>query len=115
MPASTNIVTINKENYALHKNGVEVSFLNDKGERMKKRLHLFDFENYENNHFLLVREFWVKGGIYRRRADLVGFVNGIPLIFMEVKNVHKDIRTAHEQNLADYKDTVPHLFYSNSR
>lgn len=114
MPASTNIVAANKEKYALHKNGVDVSFLNDKGERVKKRLRLFDFENYESNHFLLVREFWIKGDIYRRRADLVGFVNGIPLLFMEVKNVHKDIRAAYEQNLADYKDTVPHLFYHNA-
>lgn len=114
MPASTNIVAVNKEKYALHKNGVEVSFHNEKGERVKKRLRLFDFDNYENNHFLLVREFWIKGDIYRRRADLVGFVNGIPLLFMEVKNVHKDIRAAYEQNLADYKDTVPHLFYHNA-
>lgn len=114
MPASTNIVAVNKEKYSLHKNGVEVSFHNDKGERVKKRLRLFDFDNYENNHFLLVREFWIKGDIYRRRADLIGFVNGIPLLFMEVKNVHKDIRAAYEQNLADYKDTVPHLFYHNA-
>ena len=114
MPASTNIVAVNKEKYSFHKNGVEVSFHNDKGERVKKRLRLFDFDNYENNHFLLVREFWIKGDIYRRRADLVGFVNGIPLLFMEVKNVHKDIRAAYEQNLADYKDTVPHLFYHNA-
>lgn len=114
MPASTNIVAVNKEKYSLHKNGVEVSFHDEKGERVKKRLRLFDFDNYENNHFLLVREFWIKGDIYRRRADLVGFVNGIPLLFMEVKNVHKDIRAAYEQNLADYKDTVPHLFYHNA-
>lgn len=91
-----------------------VSFHNEKGELVKKPLRLFDFENYENNHFLVVREFWIKGDIYRRRADLVGFVNGIPLLFMEVKNVDKDIRAAYEQNLADYKDTVPHLFYHNA-
>lgn len=114
MPSSTNIVAVNKEKYLLHKNGVEVSFHNEKGERVKKRLRLFDCDNYENNHFLLVREFWVQGDIYRRRADLVGFVNGIPLIFMEVKNVHKDIRAAYEQNLSDYKDTVPHLFFHNA-
>ncbi|MFM4841682.1 type I restriction endonuclease subunit R [Aeromonas veronii] len=114
MPSSTNIVAVNKEKYLLHKNGVEVSFHNEKGERVKKRLRLFDYDNYENNHFLLVREFWVQGDIYRRRADLVGFVNGIPLIFMEVKNVHKDLRAAYEQNLSDYKDTVPHLFFHNA-
>ncbi|GGA75294.1 DEAD/DEAH box helicase [Neiella marina] len=113
-PSSTNIVAVNKDKYWLHKNGVEVSFHNEKGERVKKRLRLFDFDDYENNHFLLVREFWIKGDIYRRRADLVGFINGIPLLFMEVKNVHKDIRAAYEQNLSDYKDTVPHLFYHNA-
>lgn len=113
-PASTNLIAINRDFHALHKNGVEVSFLNDKGERIKKRLRLFDFDNYENNHFLLVRELWIKGDIYRRRADLVGFVNGIPLLFMEVKNVSKDIRAAYEQNLADYKDTVPHLLHHNA-
>ena len=112
--SSTNIVAANKEKYALHKNGVEVTFQNEKGDRVKKRLRLFDFDDYENNHFLLVRELWIKGDIYRRRADLVGFVNGIPLVFMEVKNVHKDIRAAYEQNLADYKDTVPHLFHHNA-
>lgn len=114
LAASTNIIAVNRDYYALHKNGVEVNFLDDKGERVKKRLRLFDFDNYENNHFLLVREFWIKGDIYRRRADLVGFINGIPLLFMEVKNVNKDIRAAYEQNLADYKDTVPHLFYHNA-
>lgn len=114
LPASTNIVAGNRYFYTLHKNGVEVSFLNDKRERVKKRLRLFDFDNYDNNHFLLVREFWIKGDIYRRRADLVGFVNGIPLLFMEVKNVSQDIRAAYEQNLTDYKDTVPHLLYHNA-
>lgn len=111
---SSNLVSANRDKYSDHKKGVKVTFKNEKGERVEKHLRLFDFENYENNHFLLVREFWIKGDIYRRRADLVGFVNGIPLVFMEVKNVHKDIRAAYEQNLADYKDTVPHLFHHNA-
>ncbi len=75
MPSSTNIIAVHKEKYSLHKNEVEVSYLNDKGDRIKKRLRLFDFDNYENNHFLLVREFLVKGDIYRRRADLVEIKN----------------------------------------
>jgi len=62
----------------------------------------------------VVREFWIKGDIYRRRADLVGFINGIPLIFMEVKNIHKNIQKAYDENLSDYKDTVPHLFHHNA-
>ena len=93
---------------------MQVTFRNDKGERVKQRLRVFDFEEPENNHFLCVREFWVRGDLYRRRADIVGFVNGLPLLFMELKNVNKDIRAAYEQNLADYKDTVPHLFHHNA-
>jgi type I restriction enzyme, R subunit len=40
----------------------------------------------------------------------VGFVNGLPLLFMELKNVHRDLRRAYEENLSDYKDTIPYVF-----
>jgi len=56
---------------------------------------------------------WIKGALYRRRADIVGFVNGLPLLFMELKNVHRDLRRAYDENLADYKDTIPHVFEHN--
>jgi len=112
--ASSVLLSTNRDKDKLHKNGVEVEFRDNKGERVKKRLRLFDFDNPTNNHFLVVREFWIKGDLYRRRADVVGFVNGIPLLFMELKNLHKDIKAAYEQNLADYKDTVPHLFHHNA-
>ena len=112
--SSSVLLATNRDKDKLHKNGVEVSFRNDNGERVKKRLRLFDFDHPENNHFLVVREFWIRSDLYRRRADVVGFVNGIPLLFMELKNLHKDIKAAYEQNLADYKDTVPHLFHHNA-
>ncbi len=78
------MLATNREKYTLLKDGVQVTYRN------------------------------VKGELYRRRADIVGFVNGIPLLFMEFKNVSKDIRAAYEKNLADYKDTVPHLFHHNA-
>ena len=107
-------LSLNRDKYTLLKEGVLVSFRNDKNELVKKRLRLFDFDNPTQNHFLAVREFWVRGDLYRRRADIMGFVNGIPLLFMELKNVHKDSRAAYEQNFSDYKDTVPHLFHHNA-
>lgn len=113
-PVTENTLQINFEQYELVKNGVQVQYRNAKDELEKKRLKVFDFDNPENNHFLCVRELWVRGDIYRRRADLVGFVNGLPLIFIECKTIHKDIRHAYEKNLADYKDTIPHLFYHNA-
>jgi type I site-specific restriction-modification system R (restriction) subunit len=112
--ASQTMAATNREKYELIKDGVQVTFRNAKGERVRQRLRVFDFDVPESNHFLCVRELWVRGDLYRRRADIVGFVNGLPLLFMELKNVSKDIRAAYEQNFLDYKDTVPHLFHHNA-
>jgi len=112
--ATQTLLATNREKYALIKDGVQVTFRNEDGERVRQRLRVFDFIEPTNNHFLCVRELWVRGDLYRRRADIVGFVNGLPLLFMELKNVNKDIRAAYEQNFADYKDTVPHLFQHNA-
>ena len=112
--AAQTALAINQDKHALFKDGVQVTFRNAKGELKKERLRVFDFDHPEKNHFLSVRELWVRGDLYRRRADIVGFVNGIPLLFMELKNLTKDIRAAYEKNLADYKDTVPHLFHYNA-
>ena len=110
--ASQNLVTTNREKYDLMRDGVQVAFRDDKGER--KRLRLFDFDTPESNHFLCVRELWVRGALYRRRADIVGFVNGLPLLFIECKNIHKNLKVAFEQNYSDYRDTIPHLFHHNA-
>jgi type I restriction enzyme, R subunit len=104
----------NREKFDSCKNGVLVSFRNDKGQIEKRRLRIFNFEDPEDNHFLVVRELWVQGVLYRRRPDLIGFVNGIPLLFIELKNIHKDIRRAYEDNLSDYRDTIPHIFHHNA-
>ncbi len=112
--ASQTILVANREKYSLLRDGVLVAYRTDKGELVKKTLHVFDFDHPAENHFLAVRELWVRGDIYRRRADLIGFVNGIPLVFMECKNVHKDLERAYNENLSDYRDTIPHLFHHNA-
>ena len=112
--ASQTIAATNREKYALMRDGVQVTFRNEKGERKRERLRLFDFDDPNNNHFLCVRELWVRGDLYRRRADIVGYVNGLPLLFIECKNLHKNLKTAYEKNFSDYRDTVPHLFYHNA-
>jgi type I restriction enzyme R subunit len=112
--AAQSLLATNREKHALIKDGVDVVYRDDKGERKKKRLRVIDFDNPDNNHFLAVRELWIQGDIYRRRADIVGFINGIPLVFMEVKNLNKDVRAAYDQNYSDYKDTIPHLFHHNA-
>lgn len=112
--ATQTVAATNREKYGLVRDGVQVTFRNDKGERERRRLKVFDFNEPANNDFLCVRELWVRGDLYRRRADIVGFVNGLPLLFMELKNISKEIRSAYEQNFKDYLDTVPHLFHHNA-
>jgi type I restriction enzyme R subunit len=108
------LLAINEAKHDLLRDGVPVTFRNAKGEQETQRLRVFDFHDPQNNHFLAVRELWVRGDLYRRRADVVGFVNGIPLLFMELKNVNKNLRAAYDQNLADYKDTIPRMFHHNA-
>nr|QNO45934.1 hypothetical protein DMJHIOCL_00013 [Methanosarcinales archaeon ANME-2c ERB4] len=67
----------------------------------------------DNNDFFLASQFWVTGEMYKRRADLVGFVNGIPFLFIELKAPHKRLETAYTDNLTDYKDTIPHILWYN--
>lgn len=105
---------INKEKNDLLKNGVPVSYTNDEGELIKKKLKVFDFYNYTDNHFLAVRQLEVVGELYNRRPDVIGFVNGIPLVFFELKAHHTDLRNAYNDNLSDYKDTIPHLLHCNA-
>lgn len=113
-PLGSSLIAINRDAYDLVKNGVLASFRDAKGDLVKQRLRLVDFDQPVNNHFLCVRELWIKGDLYRRRADIIGFVNGLPLLFVECKALHKDLRHAYEENLKDYKDTIPHLFHHNA-
>ncbi len=112
--ASQNLVAANREKYDLIRDGVTVTFLDYKDTRITKRLRVIDFDDPGNNRFLCVRELWIKGDLYRRRADIVGFVNGLPLLFIECKNIHKDLRAAFEKNYSDYRDTIPHIFRHNA-
>ena len=81
--------------YALIRDGVPVTHRNEKNELVKERFRVLDFERPENNHFLCVRELWVRGDLYRRRPDIIGFVNGLPLLFIECKNIHRNLEAAH--------------------
>ena len=112
--ASQGIAATNREKYAHIRDGIRVSLRNANGDLVHERLRVFDFDEPANNHFLCVRELWVHGDLYRRRADIVGFVNGLPLLFVECKNIHRDLKAAFERNYSDYRDTVPHLFHHNA-
>lgn len=112
------LAEINQEKYLFLKDGIPVTFKNDKGEIVRnKKIKVFDFEdpNSTNNHFLAVQQFWIEGKSKRRkRPDIIGFVNGIPLVFIELKAHHRKIKVAYETNLKDYKATIPRLFHCNT-
>lgn len=107
---------VNFEKYHLLRNGIPVEYVNEKGEHIEvKTLKVFDFEKADNNNFLAVRQLWVKGKSNReRRPDIIGFVNGIPLLFIELKAAHRKLENAYNENFTDYKDVIPHLFHFNA-
>lgn len=114
--ASKTLADLNCEKYNYLKDGVPVDYLNEKGERIEgKRIRVFHFEQPEQNDFLAVQQLWIQGKSKRRkRPDIVGFVNGIPLVFIELKAHHRKLRVAYETNLSDYKNTIPRLFHCNA-
>ncbi|MDP2454134.1 MULTISPECIES: type I restriction endonuclease subunit R [unclassified Kaistella] len=112
--ADKTIAQHNKTKYQFLKNGVEISFVTAEGKSQKKTLRIFDFKDYHNNDFLAVRQLEVSGELHNRRPDVIGFVNGIPLVFFELKSHANDLRSAYDDNFKDYKDTIPHLFYHNA-
>jgi type I restriction enzyme R subunit len=68
----------------------------------------------ENNDFLLVSQFSVTGALYTCRPDLVGFVNGLPWVVIELKKPGVPARAAFDENLTHYKQQIPALFWSNA-
>ena len=107
-------VQANREIYLLIKNGVKVTFENDTGEQITETVKVIDWNNPENNDFFLASQFWITGEMYKRRADLIGFVNGLPLLFIELKASHKKVENAFNDNLKDYKTAIPQLFWFNA-
>ncbi|WP_017319306.1 type I restriction endonuclease subunit R [Mastigocladopsis repens] len=112
--STLSLANANSQIYQLLKDGVKVSFKNDDGEDQTETVKVIDWNKPENNNFFLASQFWVTGEIYTRRADLVGFVNGLPLVFIELKAHHKRLELAYKNNLTDYKQTIPQLFWYNA-
>lgn len=84
------------------------------GRTETKYTAVIDFQNPGNNHFLAVKELKIHGDLYCRRTDIVGFVNGIPLLFIELKKNMVDVQDAYTNNYTDYLDTIFHLFNYNA-
>lgn len=107
-----------QNNYQFHKyltDGVEIEYR--KGDRIAgDKVWLIDYENPENNEFLVVNQFTIIEGNVNKRPDVILFVNGMPLVVIELKNAADEkatIKTAFSQ-LQTYKQTIPSLFHYNA-
>ncbi len=104
----------NREMYQLLKDGVKVTLRAGEGRETVENVRVIDWETPGNNDFLIASQLWVTGPMYTRRADLVGFVNGLPLVFVELKAAHRQLKNAYRNNLRDYKNAIPQLFWTNA-
>jgi type I restriction enzyme R subunit len=117
---SRSLIQHNQDFARAIRNGVPVSWRDANGQRRDARARVIDFDNKPSaNRFLAVRELKLTGlrtPNYNRRADLVCFVNGLPLVFIELKAVYKNIRAGFDGNLSDYMDenVIAHAFHHNA-
>ena len=117
---SRSMVQHNRDFYRLLRSGVRVEYKDAQGNQKSARAQVIDFDNAPgSNRFLAVRELKLAGirsPNYNRRADLVCFVNGVPLVFIELKAVYKNIREGFDNNLSDYMDenVIAHAFHHNA-
>lgn len=104
----------NEKKYEMLRNGIPIEHVNPDGTKETVRAQILDFDDPTSNRFVAAEELWIQGPLYRRRCDLVGFVNGVPLLFVEFKRHDKDIIRAYEDNYTDYQSTIPQIFYYNA-
>ena len=99
--------------YDLMKAGVTVDVVQANGKTEPKNVKVIDFEEVTNNDFLVISQLYIQG-VFRVRPDLIVFVNGLPLIFIELKNSDVPVRDAYDDNLTRYKQHIPQLFNHNA-
>ncbi|WP_147796917.1 type I restriction endonuclease subunit R [Cellulomonas sp. Y8] len=106
-------VRANREVHELLRDGYRAEWTDDRGEQQIETLRFLDFGLPTNNDLLAVQQMWVKGNLHSRRLDVALFVNGIPLVVMEFKEPNESVKSAYDNNLTDYRDTIPKLFIPN--
>ena len=112
--STASLMQINEEKYFLIRDGIPVTVKKPGGQTETKHATVINYKETDQNHFLAIKELKIHGDLYRRRTDIVGFINGIPLLFVELKKYNVDVQAAYDGNYSDYLDTIPHLFYYNA-
>jgi type I restriction enzyme, R subunit len=108
----------NRDVYTLLKDGIQVSLPDtERGGQKMERVRLIDWNNPAANDFLLVSQMTITGPLYTTRPDLIGFVNGLPLVLIEFKKTGVPARNAFDDNITSYKhpqNGIPALFWYNA-
>jgi type I restriction enzyme R subunit len=106
-------VAANREVIALVVNGAAVQVKNDQGGYDDHRVRVIDWQDARANDFVAANQVWVHGLLHKRRPDTIGYVNGLPLLLAEWKAPTKPLASAYEDNIRDYRDTIPQIFHGN--
>ncbi|MEE4377287.1 MAG: HsdR family type I site-specific deoxyribonuclease, partial [Candidatus Competibacteraceae bacterium] len=107
-------IAANREVDSLIRDGVRVEFKDARGRNRKERVKIIDFGNPKANQFLAVIQLWIQGERRYRRPDILLYVNGLPLVFIELKNSNVKLKTAYDDNFINYKADIPQLFLTNA-
>lgn len=107
----------NKEIYGLIRNGIQVTINNNQGKQEPAIVKVIDFDGdgqSNKNDYLIVSQLWIRGQVIRRRPDLIVYINGLPVVFIELKNSNINLRNAYDDNLVNYRNDIPLLFHYNT-
>ena len=110
--SDSDLVAKNYELYNKIRNYIKVN-TRKSGKDDFELIKLIDFDEPTNNTFTAVSQMWIQGRYYWRRPDVLIFVNGLPLVFIELKNSIVKVQEAYDKNLKDYLKDVPNLFAFN--
>jgi type I restriction enzyme R subunit len=110
-------IAANREIDTLIRDGIPVQYEGKDGRTEHGRVRVLDFSSSQaedKNEYLVVTQLWVRGLTRYRRPDVLIYVNGLPLVFIELKNSKVSTQVAYDDNLINYKQDIPRLFHYNA-
>lgn len=117
--SAMSMIAANRELDSLIRDGIKVEFDGPDGKKETERVRLIDFDDPTNNDYLAVTQLWIKSTgtaslVGYRRPDVILYVNGIPLVFIELKNSNVKLKSAFDDNLTNYKKDIPQVFHAGA-
>ncbi len=108
----TDMVDTNYRFYNQLRNGIKVQ-VRKNGKEDFDIVRLMDFDHPDRNDFHCVNQMWIKGHYRYRRPDVLLFVNGLPVVFIELKNSTVKVEESYNKNLTSYRKDIPNIFVMN--